>query len=36
MRERASFVGGTLEIESKKGVGTTLFVRVPIQEVSHE
>ncbi len=30
MRERASFVGGTLEIESKKGVGTTLFVRVPL------
>ncbi|HVF29289.1 MAG TPA: ATP-binding protein, partial [Pyrinomonadaceae bacterium] len=30
MRERASFVGGTLEIESKVGVGTTIFVRVPI------
>jgi PAS domain S-box-containing protein len=36
MRERASFVGGTMEIESKVGVGTTLFVRVPIQEVSHD
>ncbi len=35
MRERASFVGGTLEIESKKGVGTTLFVRVPLPPVEN-
>jgi len=30
MRERASFVGGTLEIESNPGDGTTVFVRIPI------
>jgi len=35
MRERASFVGGTLEIESRKGVGTTLFVRVPLPPVEN-
>ncbi len=27
--ERAALVGGTVEIESKKGKGTTVFVRIP-------
>ena len=30
MRERASFVGGTVDIESHPGNGTTVFVRTPI------
>ena len=30
MRERAALIGGTLEIESMPGKGTTIFVRVPI------
>jgi signal transduction histidine kinase len=29
MRERAAFIGGTLEIESQPGNGTTVYVRVP-------
>jgi signal transduction histidine kinase len=29
MRERVTLVGGMLEIESKLGMGTTLFVRLP-------
>jgi signal transduction histidine kinase len=33
MRERAAQVGGTLEIESTQGAGTTLYVRVPAVEV---
>jgi signal transduction histidine kinase len=32
MRERASLVGGTLEIESVPGEGTTIFVRVPVDQ----
>jgi PAS domain S-box-containing protein len=32
MRERATLVGGTLEIESAKERGTTVFVRVPFSE----
>lgn len=32
MRERAAIVGGTLEIESAPGKGTTIFARVPIKE----
>jgi two-component system CheB/CheR fusion protein len=30
MRERAALVGGTLEIESAPGAGTTVFARVPL------
>jgi signal transduction histidine kinase len=30
MYERAALVGGTLEIESVKGEGTTIYVRVPL------
>jgi signal transduction histidine kinase len=30
MRERVSLTGGALNIESKPGAGTTLFVRVPL------
>lgn len=31
MRERAELLGGTLEIESQPGKGTTIFVRVPLE-----
>jgi signal transduction histidine kinase len=31
IRERLSLVGGTLEIESHRGRGTTLFARVPLR-----
>ena len=31
MRERASLVGGSVEIESAPGKGTTVFVRVPLK-----
>ncbi|MCL4465406.1 MAG: GAF domain-containing protein [Chloroflexi bacterium] len=34
MRERAALVGGTLTIESCAGVGTTVFVEVPLVEVT--
>jgi PAS domain S-box-containing protein len=30
MRERATLAGGTLEIETARGEGTTLFLRVPV------
>jgi signal transduction histidine kinase len=30
MRERIELVGGTLEIETEEGQGTTLFVRIPL------
>ena len=30
MRERAALVGGTVEIESQPGEGTTVFVRTPV------
>jgi signal transduction histidine kinase len=32
MRERAALVGGTLEIESSAAIGTTIFVRVPLEK----
>ncbi len=32
IRERAALVGGTTEIESAPGAGTTIFVRVPVEE----
>jgi PAS domain S-box-containing protein len=31
MRERAGLLGGTLDIESKQGSGTTVVVRIPLQ-----
>ena len=31
MRERLSLIGGTLDIESSPGHGTTLFARIPIE-----
>ncbi len=31
MRERAELMGGTLEIESREGSGTTVYLRVPLQ-----
>lgn len=36
MRERASLVGGTLEIESAKGKGTTVYVRIPASMAKRE
>ena len=36
MRERAALIGGKLEIESTKGVGTTIFVSVPISKGGRE
>jgi two-component system sensor histidine kinase NreB len=30
MRERASLIGGALEIETAPGKGSTIFVRVPV------
>jgi signal transduction histidine kinase len=32
MRERASLCGGELEVESAPGAGTTVFVRIPVDE----
>ena len=34
MRERAALLGGDLEIESRKGKGTTILVRMPIDDQS--
>jgi signal transduction histidine kinase len=36
MRERVALVGGTLEIESAPGVGTTLFARIPLPSPGQE
>lgn len=32
MRERLSLIGGSVEIESAGGVGTTLFIRIPLEQ----
>jgi two-component system, NarL family, sensor histidine kinase UhpB len=32
MQERVALVGGTLEIESTPGGGTSLFVRIPLPD----
>ncbi|MEK6279301.1 MAG: PAS domain S-box protein [Acidobacteriota bacterium] len=32
MRERASLLGGTLAIESEPGIGTSVFVRIPLED----
>jgi len=36
MQERASLVGGTLQIESKPQAGTTIFARVPLQFIEED
>jgi signal transduction histidine kinase len=36
MRERAGLLGGTLEIESSPGSGTTIFISVPLEYESPE
>ena len=36
MRERAALLGGTLNIESAPGAGTSIFVRIPVGAVREE
>jgi signal transduction histidine kinase len=36
MDERATLVGGSLKVESAPGKGTSIFLEVPIKEVSGE
>ena len=36
MEERAALIGGTLEIESAPGKGTTVFARVPVSGIERE
>jgi PAS domain S-box-containing protein len=36
MRERASLIGGEIEIESSPGAGATIFVRVPCERAPYE
>ena len=33
MQERAALVGGGVQVESSRGKGTTLFVRIPVRTV---
>jgi hypothetical protein len=34
MRERAELIGGTFDLQSKPGVGTTVIVSVPVQVIT--
>ena len=34
IRERLSLLGGTLTLESSPGVGTTLFISIPVPQVA--
>ena len=36
MRERATLVGGTIEIESQPGAGATVVVRIPVSPMAQE
>lgn len=36
MRERVELLGGTLDIRSKIGSGTTVFIRVPLDRSTDE
>ena len=36
MRERASLLGGTFTIESTPGMGTTVFVRIPLEGIESD
>jgi two-component system sensor histidine kinase NreB len=36
MRERAQLLGGTVEIRSAPGEGTTVFVKIPLREEEAE
>ncbi len=36
MRERAELIGGSLDIESEPGAGTTVYLRVPLEASEHE
>ena len=36
IRERVALLGGTLDVESSPGSGTTLFVRIPLADAAGE
>jgi signal transduction histidine kinase len=36
MGERAALIGGSVEIESEEGKGTSIYARVPIKFVDEE
>jgi signal transduction histidine kinase len=36
MRERLELLGGTLEVESEPGAGTTVYARVPLNETGQQ
>jgi signal transduction histidine kinase len=36
MRERLELLGGTLEVESEPGAGTTVYARVPLDETGQQ